>query len=43
MSVSQRALFQAHLAQTSHEPLLLEVEEAQGLYMYGPDGTRYLD
>ena len=41
--LSNRQLFLAHVAQTSHAPLMLEVEKAEGVYMYGTDGKRYLD
>jgi len=30
-------------AQTSEMPLLIEVERAEGVYLYGPNGERYLD
>lgn len=38
-----RSLFFAHQAQTSPEPLALEVERAEGCWMYQPDGSRVLD
>ncbi|MBC6989474.1 aspartate aminotransferase family protein [Hymenobacter sp. BT491] len=38
-----RQLFLRHQAQTSDFPLLLEIERAEGVYMYGFDGRRYLD
>ncbi|MHC2990094.1 aminotransferase class III [Pontibacter sp. HJ8] len=41
--VSLRQLFLKHQAQTSDFPLMIEVEKAEGLYMYGSDGHRYLD
>ncbi|MGM0572182.1 MAG: aspartate aminotransferase family protein [Bacteroidota bacterium] len=41
--MSDRNLFFRHLAQTSSFPLALEIEKAEGLYLYGPDGERYLD
>ncbi|OWP63337.1 aspartate aminotransferase family protein [Hymenobacter amundsenii] len=41
--LTPRQLFLRHQAQTSDFPLLLEVERAEGVYMYGPDGQRYLD
>ncbi|PSR53243.1 aspartate aminotransferase family protein [Adhaeribacter arboris] len=41
--LSQRQLFLQHQAQTTDFPLLLEVERAEGIYMYGPNGERYLD
>ncbi len=42
-SISQRQLFLDHLAQTTHFPLMLEIERAEGVYMYSPDGKRYVD
>ncbi|WP_161891504.1 aspartate aminotransferase family protein [Pontibacter russatus] len=41
--MSQRQLFLQHVAQTSDFPLMLEVEKAEGVYMYGREGQRYLD
>ena len=41
--ISQRQLFLNHLAQTSDFPLLLEVERAEGVYIYNPEGKAYLD
>lgn len=38
-----RELFLRHVAQTSPTPLLLEVDRAEGLYLYDPEGKRYLD
>jgi acetylornithine/succinyldiaminopimelate/putrescine aminotransferase len=40
---SLRQLFLEHVAQTSESPLLLEVERAEGVYLFGPDGKRYID
>lgn len=42
-SISQRQLFLDHLAQTTHFPLMLEIERAEGIYMFSPDGKRYID
>ena len=42
-TLSQRQLFLDHLAQTTHFPMMIEVERAEGVYLYGPDGQRYLD
>ncbi|AIZ64176.1 aminotransferase class III [Hymenobacter sp. DG25B] len=42
-SFTSRQLFLRHQAQTSDFPLLLEIERAEGVYMYGPEGARYLD
>jgi putrescine aminotransferase len=41
--ISQRQLFLNHLAQTTDFPLMLEIEKAEGVYMYGPDGKKYID
>lgn len=41
--ISQRQLFLQHQAQTTDFPLLLEIERAEGVYMYGPNGEQYLD
>ena len=43
MHISQRQLFFSHVAQTSPEPLALEIEKAEGSYLYGTDGKQYLD
>ena len=41
--MDQRQLFLRHLAQTTEGPLLIEIEEAEGVYLYGPDGKSYID
>lgn len=41
--ISNRQLFLSHLAQTSPSPLLIEIERAEGMYLYGPDGKKYMD
>jgi acetylornithine/succinyldiaminopimelate/putrescine aminotransferase len=41
--ISQRQLFQQHLAQTSDFPLMLEIERAQGVYLYDAEGKDYID
>ena len=41
--ISQRQLFLNHLAQTSHFPLMLEIDRAEGVYLYDTKGGRYLD
>jgi acetylornithine/succinyldiaminopimelate/putrescine aminotransferase len=41
--ISNRQLFLNHLAQTTNFPLLIEIERAEGIYMYGPNGERYID
>ena len=38
-----RELFLRHLAQTSEAPIGLEVERAEGSWLYSTDGRRYLD
>ncbi|UCS95893.1 aspartate aminotransferase family protein [Echinicola marina] len=41
--MNNRQLFLSHLAQTTDFPLLIEVEKAEGVYLYGPKGERYID
>lgn len=41
--LSNRQLFLLNTAQTSHTPRLIEVERAEGVHLYGPDGKRYID
>lgn len=41
--LSQRQLFLEHQAQTTDFPLMLEIEKAEGIYMYGSAGQRYID
>ncbi|WP_068840136.1 aspartate aminotransferase family protein [Pontibacter akesuensis] len=41
--MSMRQLFLQNVAQTSDFPLMIEVEKAEGVYMYGAGGERYLD
>jgi acetylornithine/succinyldiaminopimelate/putrescine aminotransferase len=38
-----RSLFLRHLAQTSPAPLGIEIERANGMYLYEPGGKKYLD
>jgi len=40
---SLRQLFLDHIGQTSQSPMLLEIERAEGSFLYGPDGRDYLD
>ena len=40
---SVRQLFLRHVAQTSPTPLGLEIEKAEGLYLYGANGEKWLD
>ena len=41
--ISQRQLFLNHVAQTSDAPLALEIDRADGLYLYDTEGVAYLD
>lgn len=41
--LTNRQLFFQHLAQTSDAPIALEIEKAEGLYLYDVNGKRYLD
>jgi len=41
--LSQRQLFLKYVAQTSDFPLMLEIEKAEGVYLYGKNGQKYLD
>ena len=43
MHLSQRQLFFDYLAQTSDFPLALEIDRAEGVFLYGPEGKRYFD
>jgi acetylornithine/succinyldiaminopimelate/putrescine aminotransferase len=46
MTRTHRQLFLEHVAQTSPAPLLLEIERARGVYLYGPaasGGKEYID
>jgi acetylornithine/succinyldiaminopimelate/putrescine aminotransferase len=43
MHISHRQHFFDHVAQTSDYPLALEIDRAEGVYMYGADGRAYLD
>ncbi len=38
-----RQLFYEHVAQTSSEPLAIEIEKAEGINLYSPDGKSYMD
>src|SRR6478609_7845587 len=40
---SIRQQFLQYQAQTSPTPLLLEIEKAEGIYLYGPQGKKYID
>lgn len=41
--ISQRQLFLNHIAQTSETPLALEIEKAEGIYLFDTSGKRYID
>jgi len=41
--VSLRQLFLLNNAQTSNSPRLLEIDRAEGVYMYSPNGKAYID
>ena len=41
--ITQRQLFFDHLAQTTDFPMAIEVSHAEGVYVHGPNGERYLD
>lgn len=41
--LSLKQLFLLNTAQTSTSPKLLEIERSEGLYLYSPDGKRYMD
>jgi len=41
--LTNRQLFLLHLGQTSDEPLMLEIIKAEGIYMFGPAGEKYID
>ena len=41
--MNNRQLFLSHLAQTTDFPLMIEVEKAEGIYLFGPKGEKYLD
>ncbi|HUW92763.1 MAG TPA: aspartate aminotransferase family protein [Bacteroidales bacterium] len=40
---SLRQLFLDHIGQTSQSPMMLEIERAEGSFLYGSDGRDYLD
>ena len=41
--LSQRQLFLQHVAQTSDAPLGLEIEKAEGVFLYDTFGKKYID
>ena len=43
MIMTPRQMFFSHVAQTSFAPLNIEVVKAKGVYLYGPNGEKYID
>ncbi len=41
--LNNRQLFLLNTAQTSNSPRLIEIERAEGVYLYGPDSEKYID
>ncbi len=41
--LSERQLFLRHIAQTSAFPLMIEIEKADGMYLYDKTGKAYMD
>ncbi len=41
--LTQRQLFFNHLAQTTETPLALEIEKAEGVYLFDASGKKYMD
>jgi acetylornithine/succinyldiaminopimelate/putrescine aminotransferase len=41
--LTNRQLFLSHIAQTTPNPLGLEIVRAEGIYLYGPNGGKYMD
>ncbi|MBL7112300.1 MAG: aspartate aminotransferase family protein [Bacteroidales bacterium] len=41
--ISNRQFFLQYVAQTSDFPQMLEIERAEGIWLYDPDGKRYAD
>jgi len=41
--LTERQLFYNHVAQTSDSPIALEIEKAEGIYMYDNNGKKYID
>jgi len=41
--ISQKTLFLQHVGQTSPAPLALEIEKAEGIYLYDKSGKKYID
>lgn len=43
MKPNLRQLFLEHVGQTSDYPIMLEVERAEGVWLYGPNGQKWID
>lgn len=43
MHLSQRQLFLQHVAQTTAAPIGIEIERAEGVYLHGTNGEKYID
>ena len=43
MTETNRQMFMRCVAQTSYTPLSAEVERAEGVFMYRPDGSKIID
>lgn len=41
--LTNRQIFFQHLALPSQQPLAIEIERAEGIYMYSPEGKKYID
>lgn len=41
--LTNRQIFLRNLGQTTSSPMMIEVVRAEGIYMYGPDGKKYID
>lgn len=41
--ISSRQLFFEHLAQTSKTPVAIEIEKAEGIFIFDNDGKKYID
>jgi acetylornithine/succinyldiaminopimelate/putrescine aminotransferase len=41
--MNERQLFFQHIGQTSDSPMALEIERAEGIYLYDTTGKRYID
>ncbi len=41
--LTNRQIFLRHMGQTSDDSYMLEIDKAEGIYMYGPGGEKYTD